>query len=280
MYNYGDFLNGAGNTLTPIYDAAIYPGETGADRFDLMSMYFTQRFNNGVSLTLGKINLIEGARGYPIRGGAGVDAFWNCNLSTTITGLASPAIFGGTLVVPAGAWTFGINVFDARDAMNQKVCDKPFSEGVTFMNTATLTTKVGGHTGYYGVRGIYTTESHFDLNDFEYLFLPPGYPGTVRDTRGRLARQCAIRTVSGGRAGREAPGWGVFSEAVIVDGNPLPFQYSWQLGLAGHGLFPSRPQDRWGIAGFGFNLSDVLKNNFQPLNRFNNEHGLEMFYNW
>ena len=43
MYNYGNFLNGAGNTLTPIYDAAIYPGESGADRFDLMSMYFTQR---------------------------------------------------------------------------------------------------------------------------------------------------------------------------------------------------------------------------------------------
>ena len=50
--------------------------------------------------------------------------------------------------------------------MNQKVWDDPFSKGVTFMNTATLTTKVGGHTGYYGIRGIYTTESNFDLNDF------------------------------------------------------------------------------------------------------------------
>ena len=52
------------------------------------------------------------------------------------------------------------------------------------------------------------------------------------------------------------------------------------MGIAGNGLFPGRPQDRWGIAAFGFNLSNVLKDNFRPLNGFNNEHGLEMFYNW
>ncbi len=280
MYNYGNFLNGAGNTLTPIYDAAIYPGETGADRFDLMSMYFTQRFDNGVSLTVGKINLIEGARGYPIRGGAGVDAFWNCNLATTITGLASPAIFGGTLVVPAGSWTFGINVYDARDAMNQKVWDSAFSEGVSFMNTATLKTEIGGRTGYYGIRGIYTTESHFDLNDFEYIFLPPGYPDQFATLQGDWLASAQFEQYLGGGPGGKTPSWGVFSEVVIVDGNPLPFQYSWQVGIAGNGLFPGRPEDRWGIAAFGFNLSNVLKDNFQPLNGFNNEHGLEMFYNW
>jgi porin len=280
MYNYGDFLNGAGGTLTPIYDAAIYPGETGGDRFDLMSLYLTQRFHSGVSLTLGKINLIEGARGYPIRGGAGVDAFWNCNLSTTITGLASPAIFGATLVVPAGQWSFGINVYDAVNAMNHNVFDKPFVEGVTFMNTATLTATTGGHTGYFGLRGIYTTESHFDLDDFEYLFLPPGFPEEFATLEGDWLASAQVEQYLVGGPGGKGRSLGVFAEVVAVDGNPLPFQYSWQLGVAGDGLFKGRPQDRWGVAAFGFNLSTVLKQNFPDLNKFNDEHGVEMFYNW
>jgi porin len=284
MYNYGTFLNGYGGALTPIYDGAIYPGSEGDDRFDLMSLYFTQRFGDDVSLTVGKINLMEAARGYPIRGGGGIDNFWNVNLATTITGLAKPAIFGGMLSMNIEPVTFGLSVFDARDAMNRNVFDDPFAEGVTTMGTATLTTTVGGHTGYYGIRGIYSTEESYDLRNVDYLLLPPGTPNEIQVIEGSWLVSAQFEQYLSGGPGTSSPGWGVFAEAVYVDENTLPFNWSFQAGVGGQGLFPGRPQDRWGIAAFDFAWSDVLINAVSDIGALpaphEHERGIEVFYNW
>jgi porin len=283
MYNYGEFLNGVGGVLTPIYDGAIYPGSEGADRFDVMSLYFTQRFGDRITLNVGKINLMEQARGYPLRGGGGIDAFWNVNLATTITGLAKPAIFGAQLSIATDPVTYGLTVFDARDAMNRNIFeDVPFSKGVTVMATATLKTEIGGHLGYYGIRGIYSNEESFDLRNLSYLNLPEGTPDELNTLGSSWLLSAQFEQYLVGGEGGSTAGWGVFSEFVLVDGNPQPFRWSFQLGLAGNGLIESRPNDRFGIAGFAFAFSDLLKEGLADagIADIDNEYGLELFYNW
>jgi porin len=58
-------------------------------------LYVQQNFGDKVSVLFGKLNLVEFARATPLRGGGGVDTFWNVNLATPITGLSPPTIFGG-----------------------------------------------------------------------------------------------------------------------------------------------------------------------------------------
>jgi porin len=283
IYNYGNFLNGAGGVLTPVYAPALFPGSEGADREDLMSLYFTQKFGDAVTLSVGKINLTEGARGYPLRGGGGVDAFWNVNLATTITGLAKPSILGAQLTVVTDPVTYGLTVFDPRDATNSNLLfDNPFSQGVTGMATATLKTAIAGHTGYYGIRGIYSTKESFDLRNLSFLKLPPGTPAEINTLSSSWLLSAQFEQYLVGGEGGSTAGWGVFSEAVLTDGNPQPFKWSFQLGVAGNGLFPDRPNDRFGIAGFAFGFSDALKQGLSNagIANIHDEHGIELFYNW
>ena len=51
-------------------------------------------------------------------------------------------------------------------------------------------------------------------------------------------------------------------------------------GIGGKGLFPSRRDDTFGIGYFFYNFSDDLQDAVSPLIAFNDEQGLEVFYNF
>ena len=72
-YNYGESINGAGGAVYPPNTALLFPGLEGAGAFDLSSVYFQQQFSDSVSLTFGKINMIDLAAMKPFNGGAGID---------------------------------------------------------------------------------------------------------------------------------------------------------------------------------------------------------------
>ena len=77
-YNFGESVtNQRGGTLIPVNTALQFPGIQGADRFDVSSFQFEQKFGDDVSLKLGKINLIDLYASKPFQGGAGIASFWN-----------------------------------------------------------------------------------------------------------------------------------------------------------------------------------------------------------
>ena len=67
-YNFGQSVNGRGGTIAPVNTALYFPGIKGADRADLSSVYFGQRFGDSVSLLFGKINIIDIAASQALRG--------------------------------------------------------------------------------------------------------------------------------------------------------------------------------------------------------------------
>jgi porin len=68
-------------------------------------------------------------------------------------------------------------------------------------------------------------------------------------------------------------------KAAIADGNPNIIQSSIIIGLAGQGMIPGRPDDSFGIGAFAYNFSNALQSRVNPLLDFNDEQGLEAWYN-
>lgn len=177
--NYGESVNGFGGSLIGENAALLFPGIKGADAYDMMALYVQQNFGDKVSVLFGKLNLVEFARATPLRGGGGVDTFWNVNLATPITGLSPPTIFGGQIRINTQPVSFSLSVFDAKDATHRLAWDHPFENGVNIMGTATYATSIAGLTGSYGTKGIYSTQTGPDLSS---IIPPPGVTGILTKT--------------------------------------------------------------------------------------------------
>jgi porin len=277
--NYGENANGLGGALIPVNTALAFPGDTGSDRSDLMALFLTQRFGDLASVSVGKINMIEVARVTPLKGGGGVDTFWNVGLAAPITGLVPATIFGAMATVNTRPVRFTFFVYDPTDATNCNPFDDPFEKGVSTMGVATLMTSIGGRTGFYGIRGIYSTKEGLDLRDVEDLLLPPGAQDINTEQGSYYAslqmQQYLIQDPNDPRIGR-----GIFGEIGISDGNPNPLEWSGYVGIGGTSFIPGREEDRFGIAYFKYGLSEHLKEGLAPIVNLDDESGLEVFYNW
>jgi porin len=273
--NYGESVNGFGGSLFAENAALFFPGIKGPDASDMMALYVQQNFGDKVSVLFGKLNLVEFARATPLRGGGGVDTFWNVNLATPITGLSPPTIFGGQVRINTQPVSFSVSVFDAKDATHRTVWDHPFENGVNVMGTATLATNIAGLTGSYGIKGIYSTQTGPDLSS---VIPPPGLTGLLTKQGsyyvGFSFQQFLIQDASNPKRG-----WGVFGEITKADGNPNTLEWSGYFGLGGSSLFPSRSDDRFGVAYFRYGASSALKADLAPVLNLEDQSGVELFYN-
>jgi porin len=173
QFNYGHSVNGIGGALLPVNTALMFPGIEGADRSDIMALFATQHFGDLVSLRVGKLNLLEFPRATPLRGGGGIDTFWNINLAAPITGLIPPTLNGAMLGINTQPVSFSFMVFDPQDATNRPLFSDLFENGISFMGTATLQTTIAGLTGFYGIRALYSSR---EGPDFSEVIRPPGTP--------------------------------------------------------------------------------------------------------
>ena len=92
--NFGQNLNASGGVLIPINTALYLPGEGGADYSDISSFFFTQQFGKNVSLTFGKINMIDAAAPKPYMGDSGINGFWNITFVAPPSSVVPPYLFG------------------------------------------------------------------------------------------------------------------------------------------------------------------------------------------
>ncbi len=271
--NYGDSANGIGGSLIQVNTALAFPGIEGRNRSDIMALYVTQRFGDLVSVSLGKFNTIEFVRARPLVGGIGPDTFWNVNLGP-VTGITPPTLNGAQIRIGTRPVSFSLMIYDPLDATNRPLFSDLFENGVTFNGSATLKTSIAGLTGYYGVKGIYSTRRG---TDFSEIIQPPGAsPGTKKGSWlvGFSFQQYVVQDPA-----NSARGWGVFGEIDKGDGNPNLMEWTAFLGIGGSSFIPGRPDDRFGIAYFHLGVSQALKDELAPFFKVKNESGVEAFYN-
>lgn len=274
-FNYGESVNGTGGSLIGENAALYFPGIEGPDASDVMALYLQQNFGDNFSLLVGKLNLVEFARATPLRGGGGVDAFWNINLATPITGDSPPTINGAQLRINTQPVSYSITVFDAEDATNRPLFSDLFANGVNVMGTATYKTSLAGMTGYYGVKGIYSTRKGPDLSEL----IPSAINNVLINKTGSYFVELSMQQYLVQDPSNPARGWGVFAEVGKADGNPNTLQWTTYAGIGGSSLIPGRPDDRFGIAYFHYGASEALKEELSPIFNLTDESGVEAFYN-
>ena len=273
LAKHGRGVNHLGGTLLPVNAGLFFPGRHGADRYDLSALFVTQQMGDTISVSIGKFYTVEMARGTPIRGGVGSDAFWHLQLSAPMNGMIPAQINGAVIAVATQPVSYTVMIFDPVDATNKSLFKDLFDKGASIAATATYATRLGGHDGYYSLTGIYSTR---DGADFSQLIVPAGTRIGQRD--GGWLVGFSFQQYLHQDPVDPTRGWGVFGELNIADGNPNPLDWSASLGVAGTDLIPGRRDDKLGIGVFHLATSQTLKDELAPYYELGDEIGLEMFY--
>lgn len=166
-------------------------------------------------------------------------------------------------------------VFDPDDRTNDYWPDDFFGNGVDVSLSASYAGEMFGHMSSVSVTGTYTTKDGANLGE---LLLPPDLQTGQRDHSWYISVQFGHYLHES--PGEQGGGWGVFLKTAASDGNPNPFQGSIMGGVGGKGLFASRPNDTFGLGYFYVDFSDDLQSSLNPLLSFQDEQGVEAFYNY
>ena len=273
-YNYGSNVNqdAPGLNIIPVNTALAYPSL----RASMFSLLFAQAFSPTTSLTFGLFNMFDSAARRPLVGGAGIDTFWNLAVAAPLTNITPPYIYGTTLNTRTDIGSFGLFIYDPRDAQNLDILHTLFQEGVTYSATASFPVTIGDLGGFQNFRAAYSTLDGVDLS-----LLPPavGQPPQYKSDRWYLQysfEQFLVQDPNDSKVG-----WGLFGQLGYSDGNPNAFQGHGYLGVAGNNMLAGRQMDRWGIAYYSYVLSNAFHNALPGVgSHIKPQNGAELFYNW
>jgi porin len=273
-YNYGSSVNqdAPGLNIIPMNTALAYPSLNPS----MFSLLFTQAFSPTTTLTFGLFNMFDAAARRPIVGGGGIDTFWNLAVAAPLTNITPPYVYGISLNTRNDIGSFGLFIYDSRDAQNLNIIRDLYQEGATYSGTATFPVTIGGLGGFQNLRVAYSTLDGTDLS-----LLPPGTGQPPAMKTDRWYFQYSFEQFLQQDANDAKVGWGLFGQFGYSDGNPNAFQGHGYLGLGGNNLMAGRQLDRWGIVYFSYALSDAFKNALPIIGpRIEPEKGAEVFYNW
>lgn len=273
-YNYGSTVNqdARGLNIIPINTALAYPSLNQS----MFSLLFTQAFSPTTTLTAGLFNMFDAASRRPLYGGGGVEGFWNLAIAAPLTNITPPYIYGISFNTRTDLGSFGLFVYDPRDAQNLNVIRNLFSDGVTVSGTATFPVTIAGLGGFQNLRIAFST---LDGTDLSSLPAGIGKPQAFKENRGYF--QYSFEQFLQQDANDPKTGWGLFGQFGYSDGNPNAFQGHFYLGLAGNNMMEGRRADRWGLGYYRYQLSDAFLNIFPGQgSRLDPQQGAEVFYNW
>ena len=273
-YNYGSNANGdaQGLNIFPVNTALGYPSLNSS----MFSLLFTQAFSPTTALTAGLFNMFDAASRRPLVGGGGIDTFWNLAVAAPITNITPAYIYGLSLNTRTDIGSFGLFIYDPRDAQNLNVISDIFSEGATYSATANFPVTIAELGGFQNLRVAYSTLDGIDLSLY-----PPSFtePPALKDDRWYF--QYSFEQFFQQDAKDPKIGWGLFGQLGYSDGNPNAFKEHWYLGLGGNNLMPERQLDRWGVVYFAYRLSNAFKEALPFIGqRIEPTKGAEIFYNW
>jgi porin len=245
----------------------------------MFSLLFTQAFSPTTFLTVGLFNMFDVASNRPLVGGGGINTFWNLAMAAPLTNITPPYIYGISFNTKQEIGTFGVFIYDPRDAQNLGNISNLFSDGVTYSGTASFPVNIGGLGGFQNFRVAYST-----LDGTDFTMVPPGIgAGPTRPIEtDRWYLQYSFEQFLQQDAADPRIGWGLFGQYGYSDGNPNAFQGHWFLGLAGNNMMDGRKLDRWGAGYYSYKLSDAFLGTLPNViaSRIEPNKGFEAFYNW
>ncbi len=264
-------------SLIPLNTALAFP-HLGGREYDI-SVNLTQKVGP-LTFSAGKFNLLDLAAKTPLVGGGGLDTFMNTAIAAPISGVTPPYLYGGIVTLKTDPAIFTLMVYDPRNAQGSSVLATLFSKGVTGSLSMTVPVSIGGLSGFYAVRGVYSSKSGQDLNDVLIKKLLPDNLEPNLEKTGYRYGQISFQQFLFQHAEKPGVGWGLFGDAAVSDGNPNPFRWRLTGGVGGNNLMEGRELDRWGVGYFRYTISQTLLNWLALAQKPRRaEQGIEAFYN-
>lgn len=274
----GNDTNGIDGALLPANGIMAFPRVGGYDHD--VSLTVSQRFNDTFSVSAGKFNLLHLVSKTPIVGGGAEETFLNAAMAGPITGVIPPYLLGAIANINTDHANYTVMVFDPRNAQDWDVIEKPFADGVNAVLSATVPLTINGLPGYYGLRGVYSSQEGIDLSRLPEIAELPQQSENTLTRSSRWYVNASVQQYLYQDPNRPGNGWGLFGYAAIADGNPNAIRWTAYGGLAGNSVLPGRESDKWGIGYFRYGLSSDLKDGLSALNLdIADEQGVEAFYN-
>ncbi len=278
--NDGANVNGMGGSVLIQNTALAFPqdGGTGGD----LSLNFTQKLGERISLSIGKFDMINAPSRTPILGGGGLDTFWNIAFAAPPSGVLPPYMTGGNLSISTKPGTFTFMLYDPTNAQQKAGLNGWGTQGITGRISARLPAKIRGLQGFHTLTFAASSQTGFDLEDIPQLVLPPESQRILGAKTGYYFGSYAVQQYFRQDKSRSGNGWGLFAQASISDANPNPLAGNLLLGLGGTGFLQKRPFDRAGIGYVHYFFSDALKHGLENTIDFKlgDEQGMEAFYNF
>lgn len=263
-----------GGALLPVSTGAFLPlGKT--DEVVATSLYLSQQLGSSSSLLLGKINVIDLLAGDPFFGGWGNHRFMNVAFVAPPTGVLPPVIMGAIVNHRHGPFTLTGMFYDPNDHTDDYSLNGLFRDGGNVSLSLAWRDRVFGRMSNATLAGAYSSKRSTDLSE---VLLAEDMRGSDRSGAFNISLQLGHVLVENGLGNGQ--GLGLYAKGSVADGNPNPIEASFSGGISGHGMLASRPYDSFGAGYFVYNFSSDLRSALKPLQQFQNESGIEVFYSF
>ena len=273
-YRYGNLSAFRGGAVLPVNVAMLLPLGS-RDEVVASSIYMTQKIDDKTILMLGKINAVDLLASDPFFGGWGTRRFTDMAFVAPPSGVVPPTIMGAVISHQSQPVAYTFMLFDPDDRTDDYLPNDLFDTGVNLSVAATWSGRWAERPSSIGITGTYSSA---DGIDFENIGLPPGLQGGPKNSSYNLA--VALSHLIVPSTGNPSKGMGIYAKVAIADGNPNIIQRSFVGGIAGHELVPGRPMDSFGVGYYYYNFSDLLQEAAEPTVQFDDEMGVELFYNF
>lgn len=283
---FGDPMLGGAGTISPVNTAELIPAASGTV-FSITAVNFTRiipkdlKQGNLFVVGFGRYDLLD-LLDEDFFAGGGDERFFNIAPIGPLTVVpAVPLITNGAsfAYVKHGKPFITFALLDPNDhSLNAGLKDL-FADGVTFYPGINFHTKYGGKSAEHSFGAAVTTKAITPFDAIKQVIIPGPPRVPVTPKRGSWTVMYTFRQYLVERGERD--GWGFFAQLSKAGKDTSPITSFINFGLGGNGLFKSRRNDEFGIEYAYTDLSEVLKDNLDPLNlrRLRPEHQVEMFYN-
>ena len=308
MSGFGDSENRDSGAIGPVNMAAFLPEPHTSTA--LMNLTYMQFFATWIGVFAGKLNMLEGdandfAHNYRTQ-------FLNMGLNFNMAANTSPisAWGGGIVLVPWKDALLTVSVADPSGTPASNNLGEAFDDGVLVGAEGRVTIRPFGLTGHQLVGGYWSNKERLTIDQdptnvarfllqsrfprledpgpvlsrlLERFFpqlLVPVQPAKTQDYTWTIYYNFDQYVWNPGSD--KDRGLGIFFRFGASDGQVNPVKYAYNVGFAGNGVVPGRPNDTFGVGWsriqFSNNLVPFLRNALHL--GLDHEDAVEMYYNF
>jgi porin len=241
----------------------------------ISSLYLTQKLGENVNTLFGKINVVDLLANDNFFGGWGTRRCMNIAFVAPPSGVLPPTIFGSITSIKTTDITWNLMVYDPADHTTEAVPNKLFADGVNMALSGTHAWQMAGRATSYTLGATYSTESKIDLK--EQLL---SEDLRTESKKGSYNINTQFSHALYEFSSRAGDNWGAVLKMGLSDGNPNPIRGLVVAGIGGRSFISNRPNDGFGVGYYYYDFSNDLQSAVRPVARFNDEHGIEAYYDY